>query len=314
MKEKEIKELISIATHNAEKYHLIKPIVDKINEGAQFRYWLLVLDLTIEEQKQTFQSIRAGDVGIISEYAYIVHDKDVKEDGTPVRVHVHMFIYTRKSLRYLTFLKQTGLTPITAIPTTEQNKEGWLEYVTNHKEGKHVYDVHDVQFSSEAFKSSFFQSNKGMKGMMTKEKIDLIRKTIAPVFEEHKNAYISQTEINNKLAEDYVTADIFNYPTIYRNFVEIPLQEHNRRYAEKPPAYDYDLLIDDIRKGRIPLVLAQTLQNLFETGEVPMEQIAMLEHKEVKPDFMKVQITLPAYKPPVPPVSDEEEFLLDVDF
>ena len=310
MKQKDLKQLIDIAVHNPEKYHLIKPIVQKIQEGAQFHYWLIVLDLTIEDQKSTFQAIRSGSVGIINEYAYIVHDHDMKEDGTPVRTHVHMFVYTAKQFRYLTFLKETGLTPITAIPTSSTNKEGWLEYVTCHTEGKHVYDVSEVQFSSDEFKSTFFQSQKGMKGMMTKEKIDLIRKTLEPIFKEHEHSSIDIVEVNNKLADDYITADIFMYPHMYRQFVEVPINAHNKKYMQKPPAYDYDLLIDDLRKGRIPSTVEQVLRSLFENGEIPMEQIKMLEQHRDQP-YVKFEMTLPAYKEAP---KEDEEFLLDVDF
>ena len=268
MKQKDLKNLINIACNNPDKYHLIKPIVDKIREGGKFHYWQLVLTLSIEEQKHIFSSIRDGSIGIIDHYAYIVHDKDQHEDGSMIRAHVHMFVHTAKQYSYLNFLKQTNLDCITAIPTEEINKQGWLDYVTNHTSGKHVYDIHDVQFSDDAFKSTFFKEGKGMKGMLTKDKIDLICSVIEPYLKERDKVYVKQSEINKLLASDITTADVFNYQTLYHNFVEIPLQEHNKSVSELQPLYDFDNLFDSLRSRRLPKEVEKALYDYFTTGEI----------------------------------------------
>ena len=33
----------------------------------------------------------------IKEWAYIIHDKDVKKDGTPVKPHIHLYLHFGKS-------------------------------------------------------------------------------------------------------------------------------------------------------------------------------------------------------------------------
>lgn len=321
MKEKDLKQLINIACHDAAKYHLIKPIVDRIQDGQKFRYWLLVLDQTIAEQKQTFLSIRGGLVGIITDYAYIVHNHDMKENGDIVREHVHMFVYTSKGYSYLSFLKQTGLTPITCIPTVESNKLGWLDYVTNHTEGKHVYDDSEVVFSTDQFKSTFYKEGKGMRGMLMKDKIELVEKTLQPLFQEYQGKYLKQSVVNKKLAEDPVTADVYNYPLLYRQFVEIPLQEHNQSMMIQRPQYDYDLFFDDLRKGKIPNEVVMVMKELFDNGEIPVESVTMAAMSgsakwhtpHMKPD--KVTITVQGIKKeinkPYIPIEEDDDIFVE---
>ena len=72
----------------------------------------------------------------LDEYEYIVHDKDVNDDGTPKESHIHFLLYKERTFRLTKFLKVSQNTMI-EIPRNKVDAEKYLCHENAPK--KHQY-------------------------------------------------------------------------------------------------------------------------------------------------------------------------------
>ena len=83
--------------------------------------------------------------GYILSYAYILHDKDLKEDGSLKKAHYHVLLFFNKRIRVTTLAKMFGVAP--NLIQSVSNYIGIIQYMTHigHKD-KTQYCVQDIQY------------------------------------------------------------------------------------------------------------------------------------------------------------------------
>lgn len=295
-----IKEQIAIACADGKKYHLSKQIVQDIRGGKRFRYWQGVLDLAIPEQLAFYEDIRSND--LISNFATIKHDKDVHEDGTPVREHVHMFLQSVTDLTYSNMLKKTGFDCIVLIPSTKANMSKWLDYVCDH-DGKVEYSTDCVDFSTTDFSKLFLGDVQSMRELNNSERIAIINSAMNQIEEVFDGVKMPKQAVYDMLGADPVTAQVFNYPLLFRCFVEQRIEDHDTRVtreAKLPPIWNTDQLAYALKRGELPKAFLDMMYQFCFTGQVAQPDHGLDDYlislEEPEPIYYDLEEALEAFK------------------
>lgn len=119
------KEVIQLAEH---LFTPSKSLAKKFN-GEKYPQTTIIFGRTylpVEEFSALVDKLR------LDEYEYIVHDKDVNEDGTPKQTHIHFLLYKAKTFRLTPFLKVTQNTHI-ELPRSKVDAEKYLTHANSPK-------------------------------------------------------------------------------------------------------------------------------------------------------------------------------------
>lgn len=271
------KQAIETALKNPARYHLSKEVIEGIQAQKRFRFYQGVLDLDIDEQKAFFEDIAKNP--LISDFAYILHNADVTEDGEKVRDHVHFFFALSNDLTYSNWLKKTGFDCVVTIPSTKENKTRWLDYVTDH-DGKHQYEQSEVVYSSEDFRRSFEGAPLALKDFSNEKKIEMVRNEVQRVCNQFLGRYLPRSIVYDTLSFSPILADIFNYPVLVRCFVDNAIEEHNRCVADDRSIETCEKLIDFIRTGKLSKKADSMLLNYYLTGNLEVPHVLSQEEYE----------------------------------
>lgn len=66
-----------------------------MSESAKNQFWITLHKLTMEENNRGIEYLK----NIADKYAYVLHNKDVSEDGELKTPHYHMYLYTKDRVR-----------------------------------------------------------------------------------------------------------------------------------------------------------------------------------------------------------------------
>lgn len=76
-------------------------------------------------------------------YAYITHDKDIKEDGIPKKPHIHVYVHNENGSTISAYAKRIGIEQRFIQPVN--NHKGMLRYLIHIDDpDKHQYDRSDI--------------------------------------------------------------------------------------------------------------------------------------------------------------------------
>ncbi len=155
----------------------------------------------------------------VYDYAMILHDKDIDEDGVIKKAHHHVVLRAKNAIWQTALAKELGITPnyIQQI----RNEEAALEYLIHfNEEDKHQYDIECVKGPLKRKLIEYVNKDGKSEGEKVQELIDYI---------ESQKKVITITEFASYCAKSGYW-DVFRRSAgIYTNII----REHNQEYHDE---------------------------------------------------------------------------------
>lgn len=145
----------------------------------------------------------------ITDWAYILHDKDIKEDGTPKPPHYHIVIRTEKSLGVDTIGAWFGIpSNYVAVPKGYNAFLNCAQYLTHElHEDKHRYEDSEITANFD-FRGKLDAKMKGKPDLSAREQMryDVLYngKTLLACMRENELIYMKEFETLKKMRLEYI--------------------------------------------------------------------------------------------------------------